>query len=40
MKDYADWQREVLSHVRYRPDRAKIAQELTAHYIDPMMHRL
>ena len=34
MRDFDAWCRTVTDHVRFRPDRAEIAEELAAHYED------
>lgn len=34
MKNYGQWQGEVLKHIRFKPDRPAIEKELTAHYMD------
>lgn len=34
MKNYGQWQGEVLKHIRFKPDRPAIERELTAHYMD------
>ena len=34
MKNYGQWQGEVLKHIRFKPDRPAIETELTAHYMD------
>ena len=34
LKNYGQWQGEVLKHIRFKPDRPAIETELTAHYMD------